>query len=125
MHTHAHTHRAQNDYKTLDPSFMESVWWVFKQLHEKGLVYRGFKVIRLCRQRVRVCARLGAREKWAARSGCVRETKTMHALRGCERACLHRAPPSGGALMIPANSYSDTSCARGARTPLNATLLHD
>ncbi len=34
----------QNDYKTLDPSFMESVWWVFKQLFEKGLVYRGFKV---------------------------------------------------------------------------------
>lgn len=34
----------ENDYKTLDPSFMESVWWVFKQLFEKGLVYRGFKV---------------------------------------------------------------------------------
>lgn len=34
----------KNDYKTLDPSFMESVWWVFKQLHEKGLVYKGFKV---------------------------------------------------------------------------------
>lgn len=35
----------QNDYKTLYPSFMESVWWVFKQLHEKDLVYRGFKVM--------------------------------------------------------------------------------
>lgn len=34
----------QNDYKTLDPTFMESVWWVFKQLYDKGLVYRGFKV---------------------------------------------------------------------------------
>jgi isoleucyl-tRNA synthetase len=34
-----------NDYKTLDPSFMESVWWVFGQLHAKGLVYRGFKVM--------------------------------------------------------------------------------
>lgn len=34
----------QNDYKTLDPSFMESVWWVFKKLYKKGLVYRGFKV---------------------------------------------------------------------------------
>lgn len=33
----------QNDYKTLDPTFMESVWWVFKQLFDKGLVYRGFK----------------------------------------------------------------------------------
>ncbi|GBG73958.1 hypothetical protein CBR_g17670 [Chara braunii] len=35
----------KNDYKTLDPSFMESIWWVFKQLYEKGLVYRGFKVM--------------------------------------------------------------------------------
>ncbi len=35
----------KNDYKTLDPTFMESVWWVFQQLHEKGLVFRGFKVM--------------------------------------------------------------------------------
>eukprot|EP00271_Cylindrocystis_brebissonii_P013098 TRINITY_DN3268_c0_g1_i2.p1 TRINITY_DN3268_c0_g1~~TRINITY_DN3268_c0_g1_i2.p1 ORF type:complete len:1233 (+),score=293.29 TRINITY_DN3268_c0_g1_i2:403-4101(+) len=35
----------KDDYKTLDPSFMESVWWVFKQLFEKGYVYRGFKVM--------------------------------------------------------------------------------
>mmetsp|Transcript_4791 Transcript_4791/g.5537 ORF Transcript_4791/g.5537 Transcript_4791/m.5537 type:complete len:1169 (+) Transcript_4791:89-3595(+) len=35
----------KNDYKTLDPSFMESVWWVFKQLYEKNLVYQGFKVM--------------------------------------------------------------------------------
>jgi len=34
----------ENDYKTLDPTFMESVWWVFQQLFEKGLVYKGFKV---------------------------------------------------------------------------------
>lgn len=33
-----------NDYKTLNPTFMESVWWVFKQLYEKGQVYRGQKV---------------------------------------------------------------------------------
>ncbi|KAJ5079141.1 isoleucine--tRNA ligase cytoplasmic [Anaeramoeba ignava] len=35
----------KNDYKTLDTSFMESVWWVFKQLFDKNLVYRGFKVM--------------------------------------------------------------------------------
>lgn len=34
----------KNDYKTLNPEFMESVWWVFGQLWEKGLVYQGFKV---------------------------------------------------------------------------------
>ena len=31
----------ENDYKTMYPWFMESVWWVFKQLYNKGLVYKG------------------------------------------------------------------------------------
>ncbi len=35
----------RNDYKTMDPGFMESVWWVFKQLWDRGLVYRDFKVL--------------------------------------------------------------------------------
>ena len=35
----------ENDYKTMDPKFMESVWWVFDQLWERGLVYRDFKVL--------------------------------------------------------------------------------
>lgn len=35
----------KNDYKTMDPEFMESVWWVFKSLFDKGLVYRGYKVM--------------------------------------------------------------------------------
>lgn len=35
----------KNDYKTLYPWFMESVWWVFKQLYLKGLVYQGNKVM--------------------------------------------------------------------------------
>lgn len=34
----------ENDYKTLYPWFMESVWWVFKQMYEKNLIYRGVKV---------------------------------------------------------------------------------
>jgi isoleucyl-tRNA synthetase len=32
-------------YRTMDPEFMESVWWVFQQLWDKGLVYQGFKVM--------------------------------------------------------------------------------
>ncbi|KAG7552624.1 Methionyl/Valyl/Leucyl/Isoleucyl-tRNA synthetase anticodon-binding [Arabidopsis thaliana x Arabidopsis arenosa] len=35
----------KNDYKTMDLPFMESVWWVFAQLWDKNLVYRGFKVM--------------------------------------------------------------------------------
>ncbi len=34
-----------NTYRTMDKSFMESVWWVFKQLFDQGLVYEGFKVM--------------------------------------------------------------------------------
>jgi isoleucyl-tRNA synthetase len=33
-----------NDYKTMDPSFMESVWWVFKQCWDKGLIYQGYRI---------------------------------------------------------------------------------
>ena len=29
----------ENDYKTMYLSYMESVWWVFSQLHKKGLVF--------------------------------------------------------------------------------------
>ena len=34
----------QNDYKTMDATFMESVWWVFRQLWDKGLIYEGYRV---------------------------------------------------------------------------------
>ncbi len=38
----------EDDYKTMDSSYTESVWWVFKTLHEKGLVFEGFKGMHLC-----------------------------------------------------------------------------
>lgn len=34
-----------NIYRTMDMPFMESVWWVFSQLYEKGLIYEGYKVM--------------------------------------------------------------------------------
>ena len=37
-----------NDYKTLDLSFMESVIWAFKQLWDKGLAYEGVRVLPYC-----------------------------------------------------------------------------
>jgi len=37
-----------DDYKTMDSTYTESVWWVFSQLHKKGLVYEGFKSMHLC-----------------------------------------------------------------------------
>nr|WP_013933274.1 isoleucine--tRNA ligase [Pseudoalteromonas sp. SANK 73390]CBK62722.1 tmlM [Pseudoalteromonas sp. SANK 73390] len=34
-----------NDYRTMEPWYMESVWWVFKQLWDKDLITQGVKVI--------------------------------------------------------------------------------
>jgi isoleucyl-tRNA synthetase len=38
----------ENDYRTMNPEFMESVIWAFKQLHDKGLVYEGFRILPYC-----------------------------------------------------------------------------
>lgn len=38
----------QNAYKTMDPLYMESIWWVFKTLWDKGLIYEGFKILPYC-----------------------------------------------------------------------------
>ena len=35
----------ENGYKTMDPGFMESVMWAFKELYDKGLIYQGFRVL--------------------------------------------------------------------------------
>ena len=37
-----------NDYRTMNPDYMESVIWAFKQLYDKGLVYEGFRVLPYC-----------------------------------------------------------------------------
>lgn len=37
-----------NSYKTMDNTYIESVWWAVKHMHEKGLVYEGRKVLMYC-----------------------------------------------------------------------------
>ncbi|WP_435745947.1 isoleucine--tRNA ligase [Nocardioides sp. SYSU DS0663] len=37
-----------HDYRTMNPEYMESVIWAFKSLHDKGLVYEGFRVLPYC-----------------------------------------------------------------------------
>ena len=37
-----------NDYKTMEPWYMESIWWVVKNLWDKGLVYEGHKILHYC-----------------------------------------------------------------------------
>ena len=37
-----------NDYKTMNPDYMESIWWVLKRLWEKGLLYEGHYILPYC-----------------------------------------------------------------------------
>ncbi|OGJ62383.1 hypothetical protein A3A67_04350 [Candidatus Peribacteria bacterium RIFCSPLOWO2_01_FULL_51_18] len=36
------------DYRTMDPDYMESIWWVFRELHKQGLIYEGYKSMHIC-----------------------------------------------------------------------------
>lgn len=38
----------ENDYKTLEPEYMESVMWAFKILYDRGLIYEGYRVLPYC-----------------------------------------------------------------------------
>jgi isoleucyl-tRNA synthetase len=35
-------------YRTMDPSYIESVWWALREIHDKGLLYEGHKVVPYC-----------------------------------------------------------------------------
>ena len=34
-----------NDYKTMNPQFMETIWWIFKQLWNQGRVYKSYRIM--------------------------------------------------------------------------------
>lgn len=38
----------ENSYKTMDLNYMESTWWVFKNLWDKKLIYKSYKAMRIC-----------------------------------------------------------------------------
>ena len=38
----------ENGYRTMDLDYMESIWWVFRQLWDKGLIYEGYKILPYC-----------------------------------------------------------------------------
>ncbi len=38
----------ENPYITYDNNFIESVWWALKQIWDKGLLYKGFKIVPYC-----------------------------------------------------------------------------
>jgi isoleucyl-tRNA synthetase len=37
-----------HDYKTMDPDYMETIWWVMKSLWDKGLLYEGYYILPYC-----------------------------------------------------------------------------
>jgi isoleucyl-tRNA synthetase len=37
-----------NSYKTMDNSFIESVWWALGEMNDKGLIYEGVRVLAYC-----------------------------------------------------------------------------
>ncbi len=38
----------EDDYKTMDPEYMESIWWVFRSLWDKKFIYEGNKIVPYC-----------------------------------------------------------------------------
>jgi isoleucyl-tRNA synthetase len=38
----------EGGYKTMDSSYTESIWWAFKEMYDKGLVYKGYKSMYIC-----------------------------------------------------------------------------
>ena len=38
----------ENDYRSMDATYTESVWWAFNELNKKGFVYEGYKAMQLC-----------------------------------------------------------------------------
>jgi len=37
-----------NAYRTMDPDYMETIWWVFKELWDRGLIYEDYKAMHIC-----------------------------------------------------------------------------
>ena len=35
----------EHDYKTMEPDYMETIWWVIRQLWDKGLIYEGYYIL--------------------------------------------------------------------------------
>ena len=65
----------ENPYVTFDNTFMETEWWAFKKLYEKGLVYQGFKI-----QPYSPAAGTGLSSHELNQPGCYRDVKDVTAV---------------------------------------------
>ncbi|GMA26524.1 hypothetical protein GCM10025864_42830 [Luteimicrobium album] len=69
----------EHDYKTLDVTFMESVLWAFKQLHDKGLAYEGYRVLPYCWRDETPCPTTSC--AWT--TTCTRRARTRRSRSAC------------------------------------------
>ena len=60
-------------YRTMDVNYMESIWWVFRQLWDKGLIYEGYRILPYCPRCATPWERPGDIPLW----GCSPPTATM------------------------------------------------
>ncbi len=65
----------ENPYVTFDNNFMETEWWAFKKLYEKGLVYQGFKI-----QPYSPAAGTGLSSHELNQPGCYKDVKDVTAV---------------------------------------------
>ena len=38
----------EDDYRTMDPAYSETIWWIFRSLYERGYIYEGYKAMQIC-----------------------------------------------------------------------------
>ena len=79
----------ENDYKTMDADYMESIWWVVKQLWDKDLLYEGHYILPYCPR----CSTVLSNHEL-----------NQGGYRGCPRSRHHREIPAPPAKRTPSSS---------------------
>ena len=90
-------------YRTLDPSYIESVWWALRQISDKGLLYEGHKVVPYCPAAAPRCR--ATRSRWATATSSTR------------RSTSASRSPRTAARCRPATSCSSGRRRRGRSSP--------
>ena len=72
-------------YRTLDPSYIESVWWALRQISDKGLLYEGHKVVPYCPRCGTALSSARGRARLPRRRGPVASTSASRSRRTAAR----------------------------------------
>ena len=97
-------------YKTMDKDYMESVWWAFKELYEKGKIYEGEKVLMYCTldatplSKAEVTMDAGAYQDITDPSVYVKFRVTSHESRAMSKGSLYLLAWTTTPWTLPANT---------------------